>query len=76
MEEMVADGDKVATRGTLTGTNTGSFAGMPVTGKPVKVTYHDLMRFADGKLVEHWAQMDQLGMMQQLGVAPMPEQTT
>jgi len=64
----------VVTRGNLTGTNSGSFAGMPPTGKRVTVSYIDMVRFADGKLAEHWGQMDQLGMMQQLGVIPTPGQ--
>ncbi|MHB8648317.1 MAG: ester cyclase [Thermomicrobiales bacterium] len=73
-EEIIAEGDKVVTRGDLTGTNSGSFAGMPPTGKRVTVSYIDMVRFADGKLAEHWGQMDQLGVMQQLGVIPTPGQ--
>jgi steroid delta-isomerase-like uncharacterized protein len=72
IDDQVAEGDKVVTRGTMTATNTGSFMGMPSTGKAVQVSYIDILRFTEGKLFEHWVQMDMLGMMQQLGVVPAP----
>lgn len=68
--DIVAEGDMVATRGVFTGTHHGEFMGIPPTGKAVKVSYIDLWRLKDGKAVENWVQMDQLGMLQQLGVAP------
>ena len=71
-EHMIAEGDMVAGRFTLTGTHQGEFAGIPATGKQVSVTGHDFVRLTDGKLVEHWVEMDTLGMMQQLGVIPAP----
>ncbi len=71
-EEALVDGDKISTRGTISGTNTGSFMGLPPTGKQVTVGYLDLVHFAGGKMTEHWAQMDQMGLMQQLGAAPAP----
>ncbi len=73
-EDIVAEGDKVAGRGAMAGTNTGSFAGMPPTGKRVEVGYIDILRVAAGRFVEHWAQLDQLGLMQQLGALPPPGQ--
>ena len=48
----------------------------PATGKQVKVSYSDIWRLEHGKGVENWVQLDQLGMMQQLGVIPTPEQAT
>jgi predicted ester cyclase len=72
LEEEFAEGDKVSTRGYFTGTHTGDFQGIPATGKQVKVEYIDVWRVANGQLVENWVQMDQLGMMQQLGVIPTP----
>jgi predicted ester cyclase len=72
LEEELAEGDKVSTRGYFTGTHTGDFQGIPATGKQVKVEYIDIWRVANGQLVENWVQMDQLGMMQQLGVIPAP----
>lgn len=71
-EDVVAEGDKVAARFTMRGTNTGSFAGTPPTGKEVTVEGIDILRVAGGKIVEHWGQYDQLGMMQQLGAVPTP----
>ena len=72
LEEELAEGDKVSTRGYFTGTHTGDFQGISATGKQVKVQYIDIWRVANGQLVENWVQMDQLGMMQQLGVIPTP----
>jgi predicted ester cyclase len=65
-QEAVVDGDRVATRGILRGTNTGSFMGMPATGKKVCIAYADIVRFRDGKMVEHWGLMDIASLMQQL----------
>ena len=76
IEEVLAEGDKISTRGYFTGTHRGEFMGIPPTGKPIRVNYIDLWRVQDGKLVENWVQMDQLGMMQQLGVIPTPEVAT
>ena len=72
----VAEGDYVASRITIKGTNTGEMRGMPATNKQVTVTGVDIMRFQDGKCIERWGDFDQLGMMQQLGVIPEPQQTT
>jgi steroid delta-isomerase-like uncharacterized protein len=69
-DEIVADGDSVATRGSWTGTNKGSFMGMPATGKQVNVQYMDFWKLKDGKCVENWVQMDIAGLMQQLGAMP------
>ncbi|HKY54458.1 MAG TPA: ester cyclase [Anaerolineales bacterium] len=72
LEEELAEGDKVITRGYFTGTHKGDFQGIPPTGKQIKVKYIDVWRVENGKLVENWVQMDQLGLMQQLGVIPTP----
>ncbi|MBI4672180.1 MAG: ester cyclase [Chloroflexi bacterium] len=71
-EDVIAEGDKVAARFVMRGMNTGSFAGMPATGKQVTVEGIDILRVEGGKIVEHWGQYDQLGMMQQLGAVPTP----
>ncbi len=71
-EAMIAEGELVMYRGTLTGTNTGPLMGMPPTGKPMTMGEMHVMRVRDGKLVEHWALFDLLGMMQQLGHVPAP----
>jgi steroid delta-isomerase-like uncharacterized protein len=71
-EDIIAEGDKVATRGYFTGTHKGEFMNIPATGKQVTVSYIDIWRVENGKLVENWVQMDLLGMLQQLGVIPQP----
>ena len=72
VDDIVAEGDKVVTRNTLRGTHTGAFLGIPPTGKPISVQTIDITRVVGGKLVEHWGQLDMLGLMQQLGAAPTP----
>jgi predicted ester cyclase len=73
LEDVLGEGDKVATRGYFTGTHQGEFNGIPATGKEVKVSYIDLWRLENGKAVDNWVQMDMIGLMQQLGVIPAPE---
>jgi steroid delta-isomerase-like uncharacterized protein len=76
VEDIVAEGDKVVTRQTWTGTHTGGdFMGVPPTGKGVSVGVIDIIRIAGGKFVEHWGQMDSMAMMQQLGAIPPPGQS-
>jgi steroid delta-isomerase-like uncharacterized protein len=71
-DQVVGEGETVATRGHFTGTHRGPFMGIPATGKRVTVGYMDFWRFRDGKAVENWVQMDLLGLMQQLGTIPPP----
>ncbi len=70
VEEMVADGDTVAVRYTMTGTHRGDFAGVPPTGKAVVAQSMAFYRLADGQIVEERAQLDMLGILQQIGAAP------
>ena len=72
IEDAVSEGDKVACRFRFGGVNTGSFMGMPATGKKVEVTATGIFRIADGQLTDNWVNLDALGMMQQLGAIPMP----
>jgi len=74
VEDMIAEGDKLVARLTVRGTQQGAFMGIPPTGKHVTVSAIDISRMAGGKSVEHWIEMDTLGMMQQLGVIPAPGQ--
>ena len=69
----VAEGDLVVAHGTTTGTMKGEFAGMPPNGKSATWNAIHITRVKDGKIVEHWAVQDNLGMLQQLGFMPMPE---
>jgi len=73
IDDMVAEGDKVATRYTWTGTHKGAFAGIPPTNKKLTMWEIDIIRIAGGKIVESWARSDTLGMMQQLGLIPTPK---
>lgn len=73
IDDMLAEGDKVAARMTWRGTHKGEFMGIPPSGKNVSVEVIDFVRFAGGKFVEHWGLMDNASMMQQLGAIPAPE---
>lgn len=70
VEDVVAEGNKVAVRFSGTGTHQGEFFGIPPTGKPIKSTGINIFRIEDGKIVEHWNNADDLGVLQQLGVIP------
>ena len=72
IDDMIAEGDKVVVRSTWSGTHKGEFMGIPPTGKSVSFGVFDIVRIAGGKVVEHWGQMDNMRMMQQLGVIPVP----
>jgi steroid delta-isomerase-like uncharacterized protein len=74
IEDQIADGDSVVTRWTATGTHNGEFQGIAPTNKPVRMTGTDIDRIANGKVVECWSTTDDLGLLQQLGVVPAPEQ--
>ena len=72
VEDQIAEGDKVVTRWSGHGTHQGELMGIPPTGKQVRVTGISIERYAGGKVVETWNNFDQLGMLQQMGVVPMP----
>lgn len=75
MDLIVAEGDKVVVRGTVSGTHTGAdFFGVPASGKRLAWTGTDVSRVVDGKIVERWLNADIIGLMQQLGLAPGPGQ--
>ncbi len=68
IDDLIAEDDKVVARITMSGTNTGSFMGMPATGKHVSFTGIYMARIANGKIVEHWGEEDGVGLLQQLGM--------
>jgi len=74
IEQEIAEGDFVVHRITATGTQRGDLPGIPATGKYSTVTGVIITRFKDGKVAEGWSLFDQLGMLQQLGVVPKPQQ--
>jgi steroid delta-isomerase-like uncharacterized protein len=68
LEDVVAEGDLVAARYSWRGTHKGeAFLGIPPSGKSILVRGMDFYRFRDGKIVEHWDNIDELGMLSQLG---------
>lgn len=72
-EDVIVEGDKVVERFTAGGTHQGNFFGIPPTGKKGMITGINILRVANGKIVEHWGNSDDLGMLQQLGIIPMPQ---
>ena len=73
-EELIAEGDRVAERWTGRGTHLGELQGIPPTGKRVEGPGSVFYRIVGGKIVEFRAQFDMMGLMQQLGVSPSPQQ--
>lgn len=70
-DDVLADGDKVVVRGTMSGTHMGDFMGIAPTNNSFKVQYIDIIQFDDGKATAHWGITDQAAMMQQLGLDDM-----
>ena len=70
IEDMVAEGDRVAVRSSIHGTHQGEFRGIPPTGSRVSWQAMAFFRLADGKIVERWSNQDYLGLLQQLGALP------
>jgi predicted ester cyclase len=74
-EDLIAEGDKVVERWTQSGAYTGApFFGAPPNGKRFSVTGTSIYRIANGRIVEHWGEMDFLGLLQQLGMISAPGQ--
>ena len=72
VHDMIAEGDKVVSRVTMTATHEGDFQGIPATGKQISVDLIDMVRFEGDRAVERWGQYDALGFMQQLGALSLP----
>ena len=73
VEDMIAEGDKVSARFTMRGTHKGEFRGIAPSGREVMMAGIDMIRLAEGKMVEDRVEVDQLGMMQQLSVVASPQ---
>ena len=67
VEEMIAEGDRIAFRSTIRGTHQGEFMGIAPTGKHVTVSLLDVIRIEGGRFVEQWGGPDLLSLLQQLG---------
>ena len=72
MDELIAEGDRVAYRFTATGTHRGGDLGFPATGRQVRFLGMGSVRIVNGRIVEGWNVLDQLGMLTQLGVVAAP----
>jgi steroid delta-isomerase-like uncharacterized protein len=70
VEDIVADGDKVVTRFTASGTHLGTFRGLAPTGKAFRMAEMGIFRLSNGRIAEKWGMADRLGMFQQLGIVP------
>jgi steroid delta-isomerase-like uncharacterized protein len=73
LEDVIACDSKVVVRWTSHGTHVGEFLGIPPTGRSFSIAGIDIYRVEEGRLAEHWHVIDQLGMLQQLGILPAPE---
>lgn len=71
-DDIIAEAETLAVRFHVVGTHLGEFNGIPATGKQMTMHGATILRFVAGKVVERWSQSDLLGVMQQLGVAPVP----
>jgi steroid delta-isomerase-like uncharacterized protein len=69
--DLIVNDDRVAVRWTMEATHAGPLAGIPATGKRVQQRANVIYRFADGKIAEGWALVDQAGMLRQLGFDPL-----
>ena len=70
VEDVVAEGDKVVGRNSVTGTHQGEYMGLPATGKPVAYNEIFIFRFVDGRIAETWGVVDVVSQMRQLGMLP------
>lgn len=67
MDDVIAEGDRVAVRMTFTGTHTGEFMGVAPTGAQVEYSSYEIYRFEDGRIAEEWINSDVLSLLQQIG---------
>jgi predicted ester cyclase len=73
LEDEIGEGDKFAAHYTVRGTHNGSFFGSLPTGRLVEVQGFIFAHIIDGRIVEDWILIDQMGMLQQLGIVPPPQ---
>ena len=76
IHDLLAEGELVAFRSTMTGTHLGPFQGLPPTGKPISVAHMHFVRLRDGKPTDLWHVWDVAGLMRQMGVASAPRLQT
>jgi steroid delta-isomerase-like uncharacterized protein len=73
IEDLLTDGDRFASRTTVTGTHTGDLMGMPATGKRISVEAVDIGRIENGQAKERWGGLNMYSLLTQLGVIPAPQ---
>jgi steroid delta-isomerase-like uncharacterized protein len=73
VEDVIAEGDRVAVRLTAHGRHQGEFMGMPASGSDYTISETHIFRIVDGRVAEHWRDADMLGMLRQLGALPSPD---
>ena len=74
IDDMIAEGDKIAFRATTRGIHRGEFMGIQPTGNDITVTFDGFCQIRDGKIVEWWSEYDALGLMMQLGMQLTPSE--
>ena len=73
VEQLLAEGDQAAVRVSLSGTHEGPLLGVAPTHQPVTITATDILRFDEhGQVAEHWGNLDELGLLRQIGALPRP----
>lgn len=72
IRDIAAAGDKVWVLLTMSGTQRGEYLGVPASGKTMSVPLVDILRFRNGKVIEHWGVQDSGKMLEQLGVLGNP----
>lgn len=70
IEDMIAEGDRVVARNSVTGTHRGEYMGLPPTGRSVHYNEIFIFRFAGGRIAETWGVVDVIAQMKQLGLIP------
>jgi steroid delta-isomerase-like uncharacterized protein len=70
IHDQIAQGDRVVNRVTWRGVHSATMAGVPATGRSVELRGINMFRVSDGRVVEQWAQLDMLGLLQQIGAIP------
>jgi len=70
IHDQIAQGDLVANRITWRGVHSGNLAGVPATGRSIELRGINMFRVKDGRVVQQWAQLDMLGLLQQIGAIP------
>ncbi|HEY5628439.1 MAG TPA: ester cyclase [Candidatus Limnocylindrales bacterium] len=73
IEDVVAEPGKVVVRWAHSGRHVGEFMGIPATGREFRIAGIDIHRLEGGRMAEHWHVVDQLSLLQQLGLLPAPE---